>query len=132
MVTGQPHGSQRLLAPPELLDEVMAGACSRYSRLELPEAATLFLELHGSQQGLAEQQQQAGRAGGALGGGPGHGDGDGDGDTVGSWGGSQWGPVVREGCPWWVHSRVLGEGQGAGMGMGGAGTGLGVHGEDLG
>ncbi|XP_068549168.1 probable D-lactate dehydrogenase, mitochondrial [Anas acuta] len=43
----------------ELLDEVMAGACSRYSRLELPEAATLFLELHGSQQGLAEQQQQA-------------------------------------------------------------------------
>ncbi|XP_021264582.1 probable D-lactate dehydrogenase, mitochondrial [Numida meleagris] len=43
----------------ELLDEVMAGACSRYSRLELPEAAMLFLELHGSQRGLAEQQQQA-------------------------------------------------------------------------
>lgn len=43
----------------ELLDEVMAGACSRYSRLELPEVAMLFLELHGSQRGLAEQQQQA-------------------------------------------------------------------------
>ncbi|POI20212.1 hypothetical protein CIB84_016041, partial [Bambusicola thoracicus] len=43
----------------ELLDEVMAGACSRYSHLELPEAAMLFLELHGSQRGLAEQQQQA-------------------------------------------------------------------------
>ncbi|OXB74085.1 UNVERIFIED_CONTAM: hypothetical protein H355_003148 [Colinus virginianus] len=43
----------------ELLDEVMAGACSRYSHLDLPEAAMLFLELHGSQRGLAEQQQQA-------------------------------------------------------------------------
>ncbi|XP_052541254.1 probable D-lactate dehydrogenase, mitochondrial isoform X1 [Tympanuchus pallidicinctus] len=43
----------------ELLDEVMAGACSRYSRLELPEVAMLFLELHGSQRSLAEQQQQA-------------------------------------------------------------------------
>ncbi|XP_065589542.1 probable D-lactate dehydrogenase, mitochondrial isoform X2 [Cyrtonyx montezumae] len=43
----------------ELLDEVMAGACSRYSHLDLPEVAMLFLELHGSQRGLAEQQQQA-------------------------------------------------------------------------
>ncbi|XP_015729101.1 probable D-lactate dehydrogenase, mitochondrial isoform X2 [Coturnix japonica] len=43
----------------ELLDEVMAGACSRYSQLELPEVAMLFLELHGSQRSLAEQQQQA-------------------------------------------------------------------------
>ncbi|OXB54289.1 hypothetical protein ASZ78_002916 [Callipepla squamata] len=47
------------LLPAELLDEVMAGACSRYSHLDLPEAAMLFLELHGSQRGLAEQQQQA-------------------------------------------------------------------------
>ncbi|NXE13710.1 LDHD protein, partial [Lophotis ruficrista] len=42
----------------EFLDEVMASACSRYSGLEMLEAATLLLELHGSQHGLAEQQQQ--------------------------------------------------------------------------
>ncbi|XP_053934664.1 probable D-lactate dehydrogenase, mitochondrial isoform X1 [Cuculus canorus] len=42
----------------EFLDEVMAGACSRYSGLELPAAATLLLELHGSQHSLVEQQQQ--------------------------------------------------------------------------
>ncbi|NXT89516.1 LDHD protein, partial [Anhinga rufa] len=44
---------------PEFLDEVMAGACSRFSGLELPAAATLLLELHGSRRSLAEQQQQA-------------------------------------------------------------------------
>ncbi|XP_053934665.1 probable D-lactate dehydrogenase, mitochondrial isoform X2 [Cuculus canorus] len=44
----------------EFLDEVMAGACSRYSGLELPAAATLLLELHGSQHSLVEQQQQMG------------------------------------------------------------------------
>ncbi|NXX99440.1 LDHD protein, partial [Centropus bengalensis] len=43
----------------EFLDEVMAGACSRLSGMELPAAATLLLELHGSQQSLEEQQQQA-------------------------------------------------------------------------
>ncbi|NWY72788.1 LDHD protein, partial [Erithacus rubecula] len=43
---------------PEFLDEVMADACSRFSRMELPAAATLLLELHGSRQSLAEQQQQ--------------------------------------------------------------------------
>ncbi|KAM9623126.1 putative D-lactate dehydrogenase, mitochondrial isoform 1-T1 [Morphnus guianensis] len=43
----------------EFLDEVMVGACSRFSGLELPVAATLLLELHGSQHGLAEQQRQA-------------------------------------------------------------------------
>ncbi|XP_069724794.1 LOW QUALITY PROTEIN: probable D-lactate dehydrogenase, mitochondrial [Phaenicophaeus curvirostris] len=42
----------------EFLDEVMAGACSRYSGLELPAAATLLLELHGSQNSLVEQKQQ--------------------------------------------------------------------------
>ncbi|KAM6123743.1 putative D-lactate dehydrogenase, mitochondrial [Phoenicopterus ruber ruber] len=47
----------------EFLDEVMAGACSRFSGLELPSAATLLLELHGSRHGLAEQQRQAGRGG---------------------------------------------------------------------
>ncbi|XP_042653754.1 probable D-lactate dehydrogenase, mitochondrial isoform X2 [Tyto alba] len=43
----------------EFLDEVMVGACSRFSGLELPAAATLLLELHGSRHGLAEQQRQA-------------------------------------------------------------------------
>ncbi|XP_069649881.1 probable D-lactate dehydrogenase, mitochondrial isoform X2 [Haliaeetus albicilla] len=51
----------------EFLDEVMVGACSRFSGLELPVAATLLLELHGSQHGLAEQQRQAGRGLGARG-----------------------------------------------------------------
>lgn len=71
MKTGRDWGWERdnlssvpsCLLPAELLDEVMAGACSRYSRLELPEVAMLFLELHGSQRSLAEQQQQAGRDG---------------------------------------------------------------------
>uniref|UniRef100_A0A8D0F892 D-lactate dehydrogenase (cytochrome) n=1 Tax=Strix occidentalis caurina TaxID=311401 RepID=A0A8D0F892_STROC len=43
----------------EFLDEVMVGACSRFSGLELPAAATLLLELHGSRHSLAEQQRQA-------------------------------------------------------------------------
>uniref|UniRef100_A0A8D0F7I5 Probable D-lactate dehydrogenase, mitochondrial n=1 Tax=Strix occidentalis caurina TaxID=311401 RepID=A0A8D0F7I5_STROC len=42
----------------EFLDEVMVGACSRFSGLELPAAATLLLELHGSRHSLAEQQRQ--------------------------------------------------------------------------
>ncbi|XP_068812515.1 probable D-lactate dehydrogenase, mitochondrial isoform X2 [Struthio camelus] len=42
----------------EFLDEVMVGACSRYSGVELPAAPTLFLELHGSQHSLAEQVRQ--------------------------------------------------------------------------
>ncbi|XP_064375474.1 probable D-lactate dehydrogenase, mitochondrial [Dromaius novaehollandiae] len=42
----------------EFLDEVMADACSRYSGLRLSAAATLFLELHGSQHSLAEQVRQ--------------------------------------------------------------------------
>lgn len=48
---------------PEFLDEVMADACGRFSRMELPTAATLLLELHGSRRSLAEQQQQMGMAG---------------------------------------------------------------------
>ncbi|NXB85062.1 LDHD protein, partial [Vidua chalybeata] len=43
---------------PEFLDEVMADACGRFSRMGLPVAATLLLELHGSRRSLAEQQQQ--------------------------------------------------------------------------
>uniref|UniRef100_A0A672TE90 D-lactate dehydrogenase (cytochrome) n=1 Tax=Strigops habroptila TaxID=2489341 RepID=A0A672TE90_STRHB len=42
----------------EFLDEVMAGACSSFSSVELPVAPTLLLELHSSRHGLAEQQQQ--------------------------------------------------------------------------
>uniref|UniRef100_A0A8B9EM93 D-lactate dehydrogenase (cytochrome) n=1 Tax=Anser cygnoides TaxID=8845 RepID=A0A8B9EM93_ANSCY len=106
----------------ELLDEVMAGACSRYSRLELPEAATLFLELHGSQQGLAEQQQQAGRAGGAPGWGPGPGDRDGDGAMVGTWGWVPAGPYGEGGMSMTGAQQGPGSGQGAGLGMGGTGT----------
>ncbi|KAK2530065.1 hypothetical protein Q9233_006450 [Columba guinea] len=46
---------------PEFLDEVMVGACGRFSGLELPEAPLLLLELHGSRHSLSEQQRQAGR-----------------------------------------------------------------------
>ncbi|NWZ63856.1 LDHD protein, partial [Acrocephalus arundinaceus] len=42
----------------EFLDEVMADACGRFSGMEVPVAATLLLELHGSRRSLAEQQQQ--------------------------------------------------------------------------
>ncbi|KAF1652791.1 putative D-lactate dehydrogenase, mitochondrial, partial [Eudyptes chrysocome] len=70
----------------EFLDEVMVGACGRFSGLELPAAATLLLELHGSRRGLAEQQQQAGRDGAGTGGGlTGFGDG-----------------VPGAGGPWWA------------------------------
>lgn len=47
---------------PEFLDDVMADACGRFSGMELPVAATLLLELHGSRHSLAEQQQQMGMA----------------------------------------------------------------------
>uniref|UniRef100_A0A8C4UR07 D-lactate dehydrogenase (cytochrome) n=1 Tax=Falco tinnunculus TaxID=100819 RepID=A0A8C4UR07_FALTI len=50
----------------EFLDEVMADACGRYSGTGLPVAPTLLLELHGSRQGLAEQQRQAGLLHGRL------------------------------------------------------------------
>ncbi|XP_059681068.1 probable D-lactate dehydrogenase, mitochondrial [Gavia stellata] len=49
-----------VLVEPAFPDEVMAGACSRFSGLELPAATTLLLELHGSRHGLAKQQRQAG------------------------------------------------------------------------
>ncbi|XP_075017319.1 putative D-lactate dehydrogenase, mitochondrial [Calonectris borealis] len=47
------------VAPIELLDEVMVGACGCFSGPGLPMAATLLLELHGSWHSLAGQQQQA-------------------------------------------------------------------------
>lgn len=39
----------------ELLDDVMVAAVNRYSKLGLPEKNTLFLEFHGSRQGVGEQ-----------------------------------------------------------------------------
>lgn len=62
-----PAGLTAASSHPEFLDEVMVGACGRFSGLELPAAATLLLELHGSRRGVAEQQQQAGRDGAGTG-----------------------------------------------------------------
>ncbi|WP_327037434.1 FAD-linked oxidase C-terminal domain-containing protein [Moraxella canis] len=39
----------------ELLDPIQIRACNQYSQLTLPEKATLFVEFHGTEQGVAEQ-----------------------------------------------------------------------------
>uniref|UniRef100_A0A8D0H802 Probable D-lactate dehydrogenase, mitochondrial n=1 Tax=Sphenodon punctatus TaxID=8508 RepID=A0A8D0H802_SPHPU len=44
----------------EFLDEVMMGACNRYSGLHCTEMPTLFLEFHGSEHSLAEQVRLTG------------------------------------------------------------------------
>ena len=44
----------------ELLDPAQITACNAYSKLDLPEQATLFLEFHGSPAGVAEQLDQFG------------------------------------------------------------------------
>ncbi|KAL7978748.1 hypothetical protein Chor_013237 [Crotalus horridus] len=44
----------------EFLDEVMMGACNRYSGLSCAELPTLFLEFHGSQQSVEEQVRATG------------------------------------------------------------------------
>ncbi|MBW3559966.1 MAG: FAD-binding protein [Proteobacteria bacterium] len=49
MQTGVP------LARIELLDAVQIGACNAYSRTELPETPTLFLEFHGAPRAVEEQ-----------------------------------------------------------------------------
>jgi D-lactate dehydrogenase (cytochrome) len=41
----------------ELLDDVQVRACNSYSQTDLPEAPTLFIELHGSEAGTKEQAE---------------------------------------------------------------------------
>ncbi len=41
----------------ELLDEVQIDACNRFSKLDHPVQPTLFLEFHGSEQGVVEQSE---------------------------------------------------------------------------
>jgi len=54
----------------ELLDETLIGAVNRYSKLELPEKPTLFLEFHGSEAGVKDESEAVGAIAGELGGGP--------------------------------------------------------------
>ena len=44
----------------ELLDEVQVDAINKYSGLELPVQATLFLEFHGTENGVKEQSEMVG------------------------------------------------------------------------
>ncbi len=53
----------------ELLDEVQIKACNAYSKLNLPELPTLFLEFHGSEPGVTEQARQFGDIADEYGGG---------------------------------------------------------------
>lgn len=54
----------------ELLDEVQVAACNAYSKLELKETPTLFVEFHGSPAGVREQAESFGVIAGEFGGGP--------------------------------------------------------------
>ena len=54
----------------ELLDEVQIRACNQYSKLNLAEQPTLFVEFHGTDQGVAEQAERFGEIAADLGGGP--------------------------------------------------------------
>jgi D-lactate dehydrogenase (cytochrome) len=53
----------------ELLDPVAIRACNAYAHLGLPERPTLFVELHGSPAGVAEQREMIAAFGDACGGG---------------------------------------------------------------
>ena len=57
------------LARVEILDDVQIRAVNRWSKLDLPEKATLFFEFHGSPAGVAEQVETVGALSTANGGG---------------------------------------------------------------
>ncbi|MCJ8144677.1 FAD-binding protein [Ancylobacter sp. A5.8] len=54
----------------ELLDEVQVKACNAYSKLDLAEQPTLFVEFHGTEAGVAEQAARFGEIASEYGGGP--------------------------------------------------------------
>jgi D-lactate dehydrogenase (cytochrome) len=54
----------------ELLDEMQVKACNAYSKLTLPETPMLFVEFHGTDDGVAEQSRRFGEIAAELGGGP--------------------------------------------------------------
>jgi len=56
------------LARAELLDQLQVRACNRYSKLDLPEAPTLFLEMHGTEASVHEQVATLGELAGERGG----------------------------------------------------------------
>ncbi len=53
----------------ELMDELQVRACNLYSKLDLPERPTLFLEFHGTESGVAEQAEAFGEIAAENGGG---------------------------------------------------------------
>jgi D-lactate dehydrogenase (cytochrome) len=53
----------------ELLDALMVKACNIYSKLDLPETPTLFVEFHGSEASVKEQSKQFGEIAREFGGG---------------------------------------------------------------
>lgn len=54
----------------ELLDALQVRACNLYSKLALPETPMLFLEFHGTGEGVKEQSERFGEIAKELGGGP--------------------------------------------------------------
>lgn len=54
----------------ELLDALQVKACNAYSKLNLKETPTLFLEFHGSEASVAEQSERFGEIAAELDGGP--------------------------------------------------------------
>jgi D-lactate dehydrogenase (cytochrome) len=53
----------------ELLDEVQMAASNRYSKLDYPDAPTLFFEFHGTEASVREQAERVGEIAGEFGGG---------------------------------------------------------------